>query len=173
VGAGRYAVLSDLLAGVRLPTGILVEPYLRGRAAPAPDRELRVTLSGLGPEHAPADLLAAAIEGTCLHVRWIVEELTALSGVAPGRLVVFGGQVRIPLWMRIKAAVSPVPVDVVRAGDAVCAGAALIAGQAGGSLRAVPVLPAGRHPSEAALATAYAHQYERFLHRQNPRQEPS
>lgn len=162
-GRGRYGALPGLLDGVRLPTGILVEPYLGGRAAPAPDRERRVTLAGLEAGHTAGDLLAAAIEGTCLHVRWIVEELSALTGAAPGRLVVFGGQVRIPLWMRVKAAVSAVPVDVVRSGDAVCAGAALIAGQAGGSLDDVPVLPAGRHPPDPALATAYASPYERFL----------
>ncbi|WP_188193628.1 FGGY-family carbohydrate kinase [Nonomuraea sp. SYSU D8015] len=162
-GAGRYGALPGLLDGVRLPTGIIVEPYLRGRAAPAPDRGRRVTVAGLGAGHTAGDLLAAAIEGTCLHVRWTVEEITALAGVVPGRLVMFGGQVRIPLWTRVKAAVSTMPVDVVGSGDAVCAGAALIAGQAGGSLDDVPVLPAERHRADPALTAAYASQYERFL----------
>ncbi|MFB4277879.1 L-fuculokinase [Nonomuraea sp. MTCD27] len=163
--AGGYAALPGLLAGVRLPTGIVVEPYLRGRVAPAPDRDRRLALSGLDAGHAPGDLLAAAIEGTCLHARWILDELTAVTGTAPGRLAVFGGQVRIPLWMRVKAAVSPVPVEVVLADDTVCAGAALIAGQAGGSLDDVPVLPREHLPPDPALRAAYLPQYERFLAR--------
>ncbi|MEO3804570.1 FGGY family carbohydrate kinase [Nonomuraea sp. B1E8] len=162
-GRDRYAALPGLLDGVRLPTGIIAEPYLRGRVAPAPDRERRVTMSGIGPEHTFGDLLAAAMEGTCLHTRWTVAELAAVTGAAPERLVVFGGQVRIPLWMRVKAAVSPVPVEVVRADDAVCAGAALIAGQAGGSLGDVPVLPREPQPYDPGLATAYHPLYERFL----------
>ncbi|MEV1176772.1 FGGY-family carbohydrate kinase, partial [Nonomuraea sp. NPDC049784] len=160
---GRYDALPRLLGGVRLPTGIVVEPYLRGRVAPAPDRDRRVTMSGLGPEHTPGDLLAAAIEGTCLHARWMLDELTTVTGTTPERLVVLGGQVRIPLWMRVKAAVSPVPVEVVRAGDAVCAGAALIAGQAGGSLDDVPPLPREGQPHDLGLAAAYLPLYERFL----------
>ncbi|MET7330783.1 FGGY family carbohydrate kinase [Nonomuraea sp. NPDC005650] len=162
-GGGGYAVLPRLLGGVRLPTGIVVEPYLRGRVAPAPDPARRVTVSGLGPEHTPGDLLAAAIEGTCLHARWMLDGLTTVTGTAPERLVVLGGQIRIPLWMRVKAALSPVPVEVVRSDDAVCAGAALIAGQAGGSLDDVPVLPRERQPPEPDLAAAYVPIYERFL----------
>ncbi|MBB5783036.1 FGGY-family carbohydrate kinase [Nonomuraea jabiensis] len=162
-GESGYAALPGLLNGVRLPTGIVVEPYLRGRSAPAPDRGRRVTVSGLGPEHTPGDLLAAAVEGTCLHARWMLDELAAVTGTAPERLVVLGGQVRIPLWMRVKAAVSPAPVEVVRSDDAVCAGAALIAGQAGGSLDDVPVLPRDRQPPEPELAAAYVPIYERFL----------
>ncbi|MFI7638387.1 FGGY-family carbohydrate kinase [Nonomuraea sp. NPDC049400] len=148
---------------MRLPTGIVVEPYLRGRVAPAPDRDRRVTVSGLRPEHTPGDLLAAAIEGTCLHARWMLDELTAVTRTVPERLVVLGGQVRIPLWMRVKAAVAPVPVEVVRSGDAVCAGAALIAGQAGGSLHDVPLLPRDVPPHDPGLAAAYLPLYERFL----------
>ncbi|MEV0234492.1 FGGY-family carbohydrate kinase [Nonomuraea sp. NPDC050786] len=162
-GGGGYDALPGLLDGVRLPTGIVMEPYLRGRVAPAPDRDRRVTVSGLGPEHTPGDLLAAAVEGTCLHARWMLDELTAVTGTAPERLVVLGGQVRIPLWTRVKAAVSPVPVEVVRDGDAVCAGAALIAGQAGGSLDDVPLLPRDVPPHDPRLAAAYVHVYERFL----------
>ncbi|GAA3193926.1 FGGY-family carbohydrate kinase [Nonomuraea roseoviolacea] len=159
----RYAVLPRLLDGVRLPTGIVAEPYLRGRAAPAPDPGRRLTLAGLDAAHGAGDLLAAAVEGTCLHTRWTLAELTAVAGVAAERLVVFGGQVRIPLWMLVKAAVSVPPVEVVRAGDAVCAGAALVAGQAGGSLDDVPVLPREAEPRDPALAAAYDTVYERFL----------
>jgi gluconokinase/xylulokinase len=64
--------------------------------------------------------------------------------------------------MRVKAAVSPVPVQVVRADDAVCAGAALIAGQAGGSLDDVPVLPAERLPPDPEIQAAYLPLYDRF-----------
>ncbi|UBU09042.1 FGGY-family carbohydrate kinase [Nonomuraea gerenzanensis] len=161
-GTGGYAALSGLLAGVRLPTGILVEPYLRGRVAPAPDRDRRMAWAGIAAGHGAGDLLAAAIEGTCLHSRWILDELTALTGTTPERLAVFGGQVRIPLWTRVKAALSPVPVEVVRADDAVCAGAALIAGQAGGSLDDVPVLPREHLPPDPGLGAAYQPLYDRF-----------
>ncbi|WP_080037746.1 FGGY-family carbohydrate kinase [[Actinomadura] parvosata] len=169
--ASGYAALPRLLADVRLPTGIVVEPYLRGRAAPAPDRERRMTWAGIGAEHGVGDLLAAAVEGTCLHTRWILDELTALTGTAPERVAVFGGQVRIPLWMRVKAAVSPVPVEVIRADDAVCAGAALVAGQVGGSLDDVPVLPREHLPPDPELQAAYLPLYDQFRTRSSQRQE--
>ncbi|MGR6917885.1 FGGY-family carbohydrate kinase [[Actinomadura] parvosata] len=170
-GASGYAALPRLLADVQLPTGIVVEPYLRGRAAPAPDRDRRMTWAGIGAEHGVGDLLAAAIEGTCLHTRWILDELTALTGTVPERVAVFGGQVRIPLWMRVKAAVSPVPVEVIRADDAVCAGAALVAGQVGGSLDDVPLLPREHLPPDPALQAAYLPLYDQFRTRSSQRQE--
>ncbi|MET8865400.1 FGGY family carbohydrate kinase [Nonomuraea sp. NPDC004580] len=175
VGGKGYGDLPGLLEEVRLPTGIVVEPYLRGRVAPAPDRERRAVLAGLDAAHGPGELLAAVVEGTCLHARWMLDELAAVAGAVPERLAVFGGQVRIPAWMRIKAAVSPVPVEIVRSGDAVCAGAALIAGRAGGSPADVPVLPLGRHPEDPALRAAYLPAYDTFrtraAHSGNPSPE--
>lgn len=168
LGGKGYDDLPVLLDGVRLPTGIVVEPYLRGRVAPAPDRGRRAVLAGLDAAHGPGELLAAVVEGTCLHARWMLDELAAVAGAVPERLAVFGGQVRIPAWMRVKAAVSPVPVEIVRCRDAVCAGAALIAGRAGGSLADVPVLPRERHSDEPGLRAAYRPQYETFLSRAAP-----
>ncbi|MCP3804604.1 FGGY family carbohydrate kinase [Allokutzneria sp. A3M-2-11 16] len=139
-----------------LPTGIIVQPYLRGRVAPAPDPDLRLSFAGVTERHRANDLVVAAIEGTCLHTRWILDEAARIGNISLKRLVFLGGQANIPVWMRVKTALSPVPVSIPRTADAVCAGAALRAFGA-------PVLPSVAAPTDAALQSAYQPVYKEFL----------
>jgi xylulokinase len=135
------------------PTGIVVLPYLAGRAAPAPDPERRLSVHGLDPSHGPADLALAVLEGACCHVRWMAEEQAAHAGTPIGVTTALGGPTRSRAWMTVKAHVMPATVRVARAVDAACAGAALLAARATGTPAAV--LPSDSLPRDELVATDY------------------
>lgn len=158
--AGDMAVFERLAGSAAcVPTGIVVEPYLAGRAAPEPDVERRVRISGLTEEHGAADLALAVIEGACLQARWITEDQAAVAESAVERMHVFGGPTRNPVWMRTKAAVMPAGISVVRISDLAAAGAALLGGTRSGVLAQAPAVPANEMNSTPELATAYSKMY--------------
>jgi sugar (pentulose or hexulose) kinase len=139
-GYRRFGELVDAVG--QRPTGIVVEPYLSGRAAPAPDPRRGLGVHGVRLRHTIGDLALALLEGACAQVRWLAGQHLGLVGAAgPGPTVVAGGPTRSRTWMRVKAAVGPGPLRVVEDPDAACAGAALLAGDAGLGVPA-PVLTA-------------------------------
>lgn len=160
-----YSRFADLVAQVtERPTGIVVEPYLSGRAAPRPDPGRRLAVHGVRPDHRLADLALALLEGACMQVRWMAqahtEHLGATAtgtGTAVTGTVAAGGPTRNRAWMRVKAAVGGGVLDVVDEPDAACAGAALLAGWAGLGA-APPALPATRVSADPVEAV----RYERF-----------
>ncbi len=155
-----YRRFTALVAEVtERPTGIVVEPYLSGRGAPAPDPNRRLRISGLAPHHVLAHLGVALLEGACMHLRWMSTAHQRVTGRAPIQTVVVGGPTRNEHWMRIKVAVNPAPSRLVDTPDTVCAGAAMLAARIGLGVPAA-TLPTRRlaiDPDEAA-------RYDRFYH---------
>jgi len=130
----------------RPPTGIVVLPYLYGRAAPDPDPHRTPSVHGLRPEHTAADLGRAVLEGLCMHVRWMLDAVTA--GVPPASVTAFGGPVANPTWMWIKARLTPAPLAVLHEWQGAALGAAQLAGRAIGVPDPPPVTIA--RPAEPA-----------------------
>ncbi|BCL18126.1 FGGY-family carbohydrate kinase [Micromonospora sagamiensis] len=128
----RYRWFTDLVGATtdRPPTGITVLPYLHGRASPQPEPHRTLSFHGVRPEHDLADLGRAVLEGLCMQVRWMLESQVATSGHRPDAVAVFGGPTANPTWMRIKAAVMPVPVVVLPDHRSAVLGAAQLAGRA-------------------------------------------
>jgi xylulokinase len=149
LGVGPDA-FEELVREVRRPTGIVVEPYLDGRGAPAPDPGRGLTLRGVTAAHGPAELAVAVLEGACFHVRWMAEAQAARE------CVVLGGPSRNDSWMRIKAEVMPGPVRRCTVADAAGAGAALLAGAA------IDVDPAELPTIELPRAPDRAVRYQRI-----------
>lgn len=112
----------------RPPTGIVVQPYLYGRAAPEPDPHRTLSVHGLRPEHTAADLGRAVLEGLCMHVRWMLDAAT--RGMPPASVTAFGGPAANPTWMWIKARLTPAPLAVLREWQGAALGAAQLAGRA-------------------------------------------
>ena len=172
-GAARgdgYAAFVDLLRGAPSgPSGVLVLPYLRGRSAPWPDAGATLDLHGLRPEHGLADIALGILDGTAYATRWMLESLERAAGVRVRRVRLIGGGTRNERWLAVKSAVSPWPVDLAEADEAVAFGAALAAGIASGHLagpdaaarladRARPLVRSG------SARTRYERAYrERFL----------
>lgn len=143
----------DRAARAQLPTGLVVEPYLRGRAAPQPDPRRRLAVSGLSEAHGPAELAAGLLEGACYQARWVAEEQCRAAGQPLGVLTVFGGPTRNEQWMRIKAAIMPDGIARAPFADAAVLGAAMLAGRHIGVELPVPAGIAQHAP--AALHEAY------------------
>lgn len=88
--------------------GLVFLPYLSpaGERAPFLDSRARGSFLGLTSEHGPAHLARAVLEGLSLVIR---DCLTA-SGVTPTELRVAGGGSASPVWLRMLADVTGVPV---------------------------------------------------------------
>ncbi|WP_255954278.1 FGGY family carbohydrate kinase [Streptomyces odontomachi] len=164
-GGERHARFGALLAAAGPgPTGLIVEPYLSGRSAPAPDPQRRVAVHGLGPGDGPARLALAVVEATAYQARWMAEAQSVLTGVAPRETVLLGGPVAQPRWPRVKAAVTPWPVRVLAEHRAPAVGAALLAATSAGLPEPAPLGTARRTPGEDADPAGYDAVYrEAFL----------
>ena len=144
--------------------GALFLPTLSGSTAPRWNDRMRGCFAGLGLHHELAHMSRAILEGCSFALRDIVDRFDAM-GLGGEEIRVVGGGTRSPLWLQIKADVTGRPVRVVR-GETTGAGAAMLAGVAGGffadlpeaAARMVrideePVLP--RHQTREAYDAAY------------------
>jgi len=132
-----FAAVDDVPAA---PTGVLVLPYPAGRQAPAPDPRATVRVLGATGAHGPGHLARALLEGLCLQARWLLVEQSRLGGsqLRRAEVAVLGGAVTANRhWLAVKAAATPARLRLVRAGEPVAAGAALVAAERAG------LLPAG------------------------------
>lgn len=111
------------------PTGIVVQPYLSGRAAPMPDPHRRLSVHHVDTGHTPADLSRAVLEGICYHARWMLETQAAAVATSPAPVIAFGGPAANPTLMWLKAQLSPAPLAIAEGVDA-AVGAAQLAARA-------------------------------------------
>jgi gluconokinase len=94
--------------------GLVMLPYLVAERSPLWDPDLPGALLGLREEHTRAHLIRAAIEGVCLQLRAILDQLDQIEEVTSVRAT--GGAFRSPLWREVMAAALARPFVV--AGDA-------------------------------------------------------
>jgi xylulokinase len=113
------------------PVEPVVRPYLRGRTAPHPDGTASLDFEGLREDHGLPDMAAAVIDGASYHVRWMLDELSRVSGIPLERVRLAGGGARNKRWLTAKAALGPGRLEVARAEECGALGAALVAGVAG------------------------------------------
>ncbi|MEV2240322.1 FGGY family carbohydrate kinase [Micromonospora sp. NPDC049891] len=106
--------------------GLTFLPYLLGASAPIHDPHARAALLGIGPEHGPADIARAALEGVAYACAAAVDQLLDGAGTATG-IRVGGGVTRSEIWCEAFAAMFDVPVRRLRQ-DASPRGAVALAG---------------------------------------------
>jgi xylulokinase len=147
--------------------GVLFLPALSGAMAPEWIPEARGCFYGLTAAHGTGHLARAVLEGCAFAMRDVVERLAEL-GVPAGHIVLMGGAAREPLWARIRADASGLPVWRVTEVDTAPVGAAMLAAVAAGirpDLRAcAAALPAAREQVEPdpRNAPAYARAYRAY-----------
>jgi xylulokinase len=100
--------------------------------APHRDPAASLEFEGLRETHNLVDLAAAVIDGTAYHVRWMLDELSRVTGTPLDHVKLTGGGSRNRRWVTAKAALGPGRLEVVRTDEAAALGAALVAGVAGG-----------------------------------------
>lgn len=168
LGLGSARELVELADGVAPGAdGLVFLPYLSpaGERAPFVDSRARGSFLGLTSEHGRAHLARAVLEGLSLVIR---DCLTA-SGVTPIELRVAGGGSASPVWLRMLADVTGVPVVRSVDDEAGARGAFLVGrlatGVATDSARDAEAYVRVRDVVEpdAGRSRTYAGLYENFL----------
>ncbi len=82
--------------------GLVMLPYLLPERSPLWDPDLPGAYLGLRKDHTRAHLVRAAMEGVCLHISLVVDEVETAMGIAEVRAT--GGAFRSQLWRDLLAA---------------------------------------------------------------------
>ena len=98
-------------------------PYLRGERTPWHDPGRRAELLGLGLNHGPVEITAAAYEAAGFVVRHHLD----LANISPQRIVAAGGGIQNNAWMQALADCTNLPVDVSAHPEGAALGAAYAA----------------------------------------------
>jgi xylulokinase len=91
--------------------GLIALPYFEGERTPLHDPKAKGVWFGLSLKHTRGDLYRAILEGVAFGIRHNLEVM-ADEGVRPKRILVAGGGIRNPLWMRIVADVCNVELAI-------------------------------------------------------------
>lgn len=120
----------DRTAGAK---GLLFLPHLRGSSSPHRDPASRGAFLGIRPYHTAADFSQAVCEGLCFE---FLQALRCLRGTAqPQKIVAIGGGTKNGQWMRTKANVTGLPIEIPAIQESTALGAALLAGIGAGIYR--------------------------------------
>ena len=120
----RDAALLELAASAPPGSdGLIMLPYLLAERAPLWDPDLRGAYLGLRRDHTRAHMIRAAVEGVCLQLSTIVDQLDRLEPVTAVRVT--GGTFRSALWREVLAATLDRPITVVHAEGSALGAAAL------------------------------------------------
>jgi xylulokinase len=113
------------------PSPVLLLPHFSGSGTPHFDTQSKGALLGLTFATTRRDVARAILEGLCFELRYNLEVLQS-GGVAIQELRAIGGGARSPLWLRLKADITGLPVAVPQVTEAAAWGAAALAGQGAG-----------------------------------------
>jgi sugar (pentulose or hexulose) kinase len=147
--------LWDAAASVSVgAAGVTAFPWFAGARAPHWRPDASAAFAGLRPDHSPADLARALVEGVAYDVARSLELLDP-SGT---ELVVTGGGAANPTWRAVLGAVTGRSVVVRRHLEAGSVGARLLAAVATGEALGLDTLNplASRTEPDAASTRAYA-----------------
>lgn len=174
---GVFARLDREAAAIPLGSeGLALSPYLTGCMDPHWDPDARAALVGLAPFHGPAHLYRAALEALTAESARALDAMRR-EGLAPRRIVAVGGGAANPLWTRLFADATGLPVARSRAIEASALGAGMAAAVGAGwfpsfdaAARAMareeePVRP---DPSQAAAWAALSARQARVYRREPP-----
>jgi sugar (pentulose or hexulose) kinase len=118
-------------------------PHLCGERGPRPNAEARGALVGLSLRHDRGHLARAVLEGTCCHLRLLLEDHTA---DVPEEVWATGGAAHSAVWMQMLAEVLGQPVHTPHEVEAGALGAAMLA-----------AIAVGIYPDRAAATAAMVH----------------
>jgi len=164
---GRYTLDQLNALGVAVPPGaddLLFLPSLTGERTPFWNPAVRGTVAGLTRDHGPGHLFRALMEANSFAIRRILDVLDGL-GVPVEHISAIGGGADSELWLRIKADVCGVRVDVPQSLEATTRGCALLAWRALNGKKPLPETPPLRRSLEAEPVghARYARSYARYL----------
>jgi xylulokinase len=134
-GKSVYTVLDEKIrTECPGPTGVCMTPHLIGSCNPAWDVRATGTVSGLTPAVSRAHLYKAIYEGIACELALNVAALEEVTGLFPD-LKISGGNARSAFSVQLRADLTGKPVHTLGTTEAVCQGAAMLAGIAAGVYR--------------------------------------
>lgn len=140
-------------AAAALPVGsegVAVCPYLTGAMDPWWDGSARASFTGLGPGHGPAHLYRAILEALTLETARVVAGMRE-ADLAPERIVAVGGGAQSPLWTRMVADATQLPVARSASVEASALGAGMSAAVGAGWFAGFAEAAAAMSRTEPAL----------------------
>ena len=122
------------------PTSIFILPHFTATGTPHFDTESKGVIAGLRLSTTRGEIVRAILEGVTYEMALNADVLRG-CGAPIGSFRATGGGAKSPFWMQLKADLLGKPVHAMRVSEAVCLGAAILAGAA-----------VGRYPSAKAAA---------------------
>jgi gluconokinase len=117
--------LLDLAARVGAGSdGLVMLPYLLAERAPLWDPDVPGAYLGLRRDHTRGHLVRAAVEGVCMQLRVVLDQLDRLHPVQSVRVT--GGAFRSPLWRQVMAATLDRPLHAIGDAEGTALGAAAL-----------------------------------------------
>ncbi len=113
------------------PTGLCITPHLIGTCNPDFDPRARATFFGVASDTNRSQLYQGILEGIACELAQIADLLANANGEFKD-LYVTGGGARSPLGLKLRAAITGRRLHVMQCDEAVCQGAAILAGAAAG-----------------------------------------
>lgn len=114
--------------------GVSVCTYLVGCMDPHWDNRARATFTGMGPEHTTAHLYRASLEAITLEFKRTLSAMRE-QGLTAERILVIGGGAANPVWVRMIADASSLPVIRCLSDEASSLGAGISAAVGAGWYR--------------------------------------
>lgn len=111
------------------PTGLIFLPYMNGERAPIWDTNARGTWIGMTLGTQSGQMMRSIMEGSSFATRSNLE-CARRAGICVHNMRCTGGHTASDIWMRIKASVLGIPIEIVEAGEGAPWGAALLGGVA-------------------------------------------
>jgi xylulokinase len=149
------------------PSGVCVTPHLIGACNPHWNARASAAVVGLTPASDIFALYRGILEGIACEFGLNADTLAEATG-AFSRVRIYGGGAGSLFGLRLRAALSGRTVETLRNPEAVCLGAAILAGVAAGVYRdakdgvAQAVAVAAEFPPDPGLSAAYAGQVGRY-----------
>jgi xylulokinase len=126
----QYSQLEAQSTGA--PTGLCITPHLIGTCNPDFDPGARATIFGLSSGTNRSQIYQGILEGIACELAQATQMLKSATAEFKD-LYATGGGTRSPLGIKLRAALAGCRVHIMQCGDAVCQGAAILAGVAVGT----------------------------------------
>ena len=109
------------------PTSIFILPHFTATGTPHFDTNSKGVIAGLRLSTTRGEIVRAVLEGVTYEMA-LNASVLAECGAEVGSFRAIGGGAKSPTWMQLKADLLGKPVHAMRVSEAVCLGAAILAG---------------------------------------------
>ena len=130
-GVSVYEYLNEKASAVRHPTGISITPHLVGSNNPKWDVRATTVIAGLTPSVTRYAIYKAIFEGIASELALNTKALEEVTGEIE-RFRISGGGARYPFSVELRAALTGRTIEHLTTSEAVCLGAAMLAGLGAG-----------------------------------------